>query len=159
MAQTTIGVPAGAQAEQFLILQDYGIHGIGDLFVCDTVCSRGTLVYLKSAGVVSPVIAAQAVTTRVMGFIMQNVVAAGGFVDLQFGENATVSVDLVTVQQVGQAWVTNVSGSIGAGAIVYPAANGGVSATQSTGANPVGTCLVGNTGSGAPIRMQFNFLG
>src|SRR5579883_2585672 len=104
MSQSPIAVPAGPQSEIFVVEDDHGIRPLGDVFVCDTVCSRGTLVYAKSPGVCSPVSATPPADAVILGFLEQNVVPYGTpGVDLTYGQNATVYIpgtfpgDLVTI--------------------------------------------------------------
>jgi hypothetical protein len=158
----SVGIAFG-QTGAFAVMQDYGLQPDGEMYVCDTVASRGMFVYESAEGVVSIVSGNMAATARLVGFIEQNVVADNSQA-IEFGyaaqqKTSTEAGDKVVVWQAGRFFVTAVSGSISAGADIYPGDGGKVQGVQVGSAPKIGVCRKGNSTAGDPIEVEAWLIG
>ena len=148
---------------QFEVRQSRGLLPEGELYVCDTVASRGMFVFESAEGVCSIVSGNMAATARLLGFIEQNVVADNSRA-IDFGyyaqqKTSTEDGDKVAIWQTGRFFVTAVSGSIAAGADIYPGDNGKVQGVQVGSAPKIGVCRKGNSSAGDPIEVEIDLYG
>lgn len=160
---TTVAVNQGVTAE-FRVLQDYGLMPEGEVYVCESVASRGMLVALGSAtGVCALVSGAMPTTAVYLGFLEQDVVADNSR-SIEFGYSAQQKVgstagENVAIWRAGRFFVTAVSGTVSAGGLVYPGDGGKVQGAQVASAPAVGYCTKGNSNGGDPIEVEIFLIG
>lgn len=160
MTASTVGVAQGAGSRKFNVIDHRGI-GADPYNVCVTATPDfGALVYFTGENEVSVATSTIGSTAKLAGFCDPKVVT--DMTDLRIdvhGEKALVSVDKVGIWRTGRYRVTLVSGSITAGALVYPANNGYVGPTQVSSSPAVGICRVGNTVAAGEIEIEIDLLG
>jgi len=121
-------------------------------------CSGGDLVYLSSEGQASRTSGGHEADVFVLGFVgIDAAVDTSQIWGFQY--TAKIATEKVPVWRKGQFYVTNVVGSITAGARVYPGTVvGSVSATQTGSAPAIGRCIKANSVSGGPVIVEINLL-
>jgi len=153
-----LGVAQGISAQKFEVLDHKGLNA--STFKCASLCSRGDLVYISAAGVVTIGTTGLGANARYAGFIDTNVITQADLdvrVIGQHGDYAAQTTGVVSVWQEGEFRVSNVSGVIGDNVAVYPAANGALSASQTGSDKAVGFSITGNGGvSGKPITIRIS---
>lgn len=160
MTATTIGVAQGASALGFEVIDHFG-RGADPFNVCATAVDRGELVFFTGANTVSVASGNLPAGSKLAGFIESTVVTDMSGLRIDYhGQYALASSDTVAIWRQGRYRVTAVSGVVGNNVLVYPAAGGAVSATQSGSDPAVGICRVGNgSTSGGPIEVEINLVG
>lgn len=154
---TEIGIAQGLPATRFEVL-DHRRQPAGT-FTSASLANRGDLAYLSDTGVVSRGKTGVGANVRYMGFYDTYVVDDMDTrrIDVH-GEYAAQNTGKVSVWQEGEFRIANVSGAVADGALVYPAADGALSASQTGADAAVGRCIRGNDGvSGGPITIRIDF--